>query len=280
MMSHPSPWPTAALLAVGIALVLVGPPALHAQAGDGWVGKRVVERYPGFRLRIENQVIDPKGIRIYRVEQVNGPWLWLKAEGRGLSGWAPADLVVPVDQAIAFFTDSIRASPGDSHGYVMRALIWRQERKEVDLALGDLNEAIRLDPTVADLWTARGLAWHYKEEYDKAIADHSEAIRLDPKLAPAYVNRAWLWATCPDAKYRDGKRAVESATRACELSEWKEADWISTLAAAYAEAGDFEAVVKWQSKANELYPAAEDKKQGEERLELYRKKKPYRETNP
>jgi hypothetical protein len=57
MMSRPSPWPTAALLAAWIALVLASPPALHAQAGDGWVGKRVVERYRGFQLRIENRVI-------------------------------------------------------------------------------------------------------------------------------------------------------------------------------------------------------------------------------
>ena len=105
-------------------------------------------------------------------------------------------------------------------------------------------------------------------------------IRLDPKLAPAYVNRAWLWATCPDAKYRDGKRAVESATRACELSEWKFAVFIDALAAAYAEAGDFEAAVKWQTKANGLYAAAGARAKGEERLKLYREKKPYRETNP
>jgi hypothetical protein len=110
------------LLAVGIALVLASPPALHAQAGDGWVGKRVVERYPVFRLRIENQVIDPKRIEIYRVEQVNGPRLWLRAEGKGTSGWAPADQVVPVEQAIAFFTEYVRANPGDSHGYAMHRI--------------------------------------------------------------------------------------------------------------------------------------------------------------
>jgi hypothetical protein len=68
------------LAAVGIALVLGTPPALHAQADQGWVGKRVVQRYSGFKLKIENQVIDPKAIETYRVEQISGPWLGVQRQ--------------------------------------------------------------------------------------------------------------------------------------------------------------------------------------------------------
>ena len=57
------------------------------------------------------------------------------------------------------------------------------------------------------------------------------------------------------------------------------ADHLGTLAAAYAEAGDFDSAVKWQTRANELYPDPAGKLQGEERVKLYREKKPYRETN-
>ena len=246
----------------------------------------MVERSSGFRLRIEDHVIDPRGGRTYRVEQVNGPWLWLKAEGEGLCGWARADHVVAVEQAIAFFTDSTRADPGDAHGYTMRGIVWLREKKEPDLALRDFNEAIRIHPRGSYVYLNRGVAWNDKREYDRAIADYAEAIHLDPELAPAYLgrgwarqmkreydeaiidyteairldpryilahsnrgvawaakreydraladyaeaihldlefaspynNRAWIWATCPDTKYRDGERAIESATRACELA--------------------------------------------------------------
>ena len=125
----------------------------------------------------------------------------------------------------------------------------------------------------------RGTAWRHKKEYDKAIADYTEAIRLDPQYALAFNSRAWLWATCPDPKFRDDKKAVESATSACELSEWKNAGHIDTLAAAYAETGDFGKAVEWQEKATKLYTDAEDKKKGEERLKLYKDKKPYRATD-
>ena len=75
-------------------------------------------------------------------------------------------------------------------------------------------------------------------------------------------------ATCPDAKHRDGRKAVELATRACELNE-----------ADYAEAGDFDKAVEWQEKANKLYSDADDRKKGEDRLKLYQQRKPYREED-
>ena len=104
-------------------------------------------------------------------------------------------------------------------------------------------------------------------------------IRIDPNFSRAYNNLAWLLATCPDAKFRDGKRAVELATKACELTKWKVALDIGTLAAAHAEAGDFEAAVQWQTKANGLYGAGKDREKGEARLKLYQQKKRYQQID-
>ena len=84
----------------------------------------------------------------------------------------------------------------------------------------------------------RGLARRFKREYDQALADFNESIRLDPKRAKGHLLRAALLATCPDEKYRDGKQAIESAIRSCELTEWKAAHCVGALAAAHAETGD------------------------------------------
>ena len=148
----------------------------------------------------------------------------------------------------------------------------------------DYDEAIRLlslylkDNKVADAYTARGLAFYHKKEYDRAITDYSEAIRLNPNDALTFNNLAWVLATCPNDKVRDGKRAVEYATRACDLSNWNHFNNLDTLAAAYAECGDFKKAVRWQTKA--LTFGIEDKEileQAQQRLKLYEGGNPYRE---
>lgn len=85
-----------------------------------------------------------------------------------------------------------------------------------------------------------------------------------------------MLATCSDEKVRDGKRAVDLATKACELEKWKEPNCLDTLAAAYAEAGKFEDAVKWQDKAIDLCTDSTLIGEFGERLKLYKDKKPYR----
>ena len=75
---------------------------------------------------------------------------------------------------------------------------------------------------------------------------------------------------------RDGKSAVAFATKACELTEWKDPGSLETLAAACAESGEFDAAVKWQTKAIGLLSDEKQQEHYGTRLTLYQQRKPYR----
>ena len=183
------------------------------------------------------------------------------------------------DKAIADCNEAIDLGCRDPLARIYRGLAWR-EKKEYDKAIADYTDVIRLDPQNAFAYFARASAAGAKREYAKADADLCEALRLDPQNPLTCNGRAWSWATCPDGQYRNGRNAVESATKACELTDWNEAGIIDTLAAAYAESGDFLLAVKWQTRAIELETDTKNKEEYVARLKLYQAKKAYRDTTP
>ncbi|QLE87905.1 sel1 repeat family protein [Shewanella sp. Scap07] len=95
-------------------------------------------------------------------------------------------------------------------------------------------------------------------------------------------NVAWILATCPEAEYRNGTKAVEIAQSLVESNEQDPTN-LDNLAAAYAELGDFQLAIQTQQKAiDALKQTAEINRSDEfeQRLQTYQSKQPYREIIP
>ena len=184
-----------------------------------------------------------------------------------------------LDKAIADYTEVIRLQPKNAHAYDNRGSV-HHTKKDYDMAIADYNKAIRIDHKDPHAYLGRGYALSKKKEWNKALADYNEAIALDPKDAFPHIYAAWILTNCPDERIRDGKRAVESATKACELSAWKEPQYLDMLAAAYAATDDFASAVKWQRKANALHSDPELKAQGEARLNRFQRTSSFVQPKP
>src|SRR5579863_1207180 len=234
------------------------------------VGDRIVvtaDKAPLRAIDAETGTV-PKG-SVLVVKNVNGDSLWVIDLGDAgtVKGWINRSDVIPFSQALDFFNEELKRNP-TATAYNYRGMIW-QEKGEYDIAIGDFNEAIRLDPKYDAAHCNRGNAYFDKRDYDRSVSDFDQAIRLAPNNALAWNNRAMVYAACPDAKHRDGNKALDDATRACEVTGWKVGTYLDTLAAAYAEVGNFDAAVIWQTKARDM--VSETKKADHQsRLDLYK----------
>lgn len=191
------------------------------------------------------------------------------------------------------------------------------EDKKFDLAIKFLNAALATNPkpiAAAYIYGLRARAYSGKGEKEKARADYRRALGVPPKDSGDYVDHArlhrkmgdyraagdafrkatkilpkkanvwnslaWFLATVPAKEARNGREAVEAASKACELTNWKKNDYLDTLAAAYAEAGEFEQAVKYQERALRTgFIPREDRRGFEARLAQYRQRKPYRDPD-
>lgn len=156
--------------------------------------------------------------------------------------------------------------------YEKAAALLEELKKQADAATTEADKK----PTEADTAAAETSPDTPAEE---AATEDTSAPEDNSDLAGILNNLAWVLATSPKDEIRNGKRSVELGLRACELSDYKEAHILSTLAAGYAEAGDMPNAIKWAEKAVAAGEGddSEQLDQLKQELESYKAGKPWRE---
>ncbi len=148
--------------------------------------------------------------------------------------------------------------------------------KQPSKAIEAYSDILDQQPNNFSALQSRGDAFLTIGKHAEAISDFTRALKLKPEDTTLLNNLAWVLATSPEDGLRDGDRALELATRACELTGYNTPHILSTLAAALAETGDFEAAIERSQQAVNL----NDPEHGEQlvkELESYQQGNPWRE---
>jgi protein O-mannosyl-transferase len=185
-----------------------------------------------------------------------------------------------VEQAIAHYEKALTLRPYyfAAHYNLSSALL---EKGDVDAAILHCRAALSIQPQHGDTYTNLAMALAEKGEPAEAIRQYEEALQIAPGSVPAQTNLAWLLATCPNSSLRNGNRALDLAGQANQLSGGSNPIVLRSLAAAYAEVGQFAKAAEVAQRAerlaseqsfHSLVPALQDE------IKSYQANRPYREA--
>jgi tetratricopeptide (TPR) repeat protein len=158
------------------------------------------------------------------------------------------------ENARRYFDAAMRTDPHLWTAYYNRAITFCQQKKWAN-GLQDLNSTIRLKRSFLTAILTRATVDIQLGNYNACLRDLDTVANLAFEVGNiqeyCYTlnDRAWLRAVCPDASIRNGQIAVADAKKACELSKWKHAYYIDTLAAACAEVGQFDSAIHYEEQA-------------------------------
>jgi tetratricopeptide (TPR) repeat protein len=184
------------------------------------------------------------------------------------------------ESALSNLDEAIRLDPKHGKAYASRGAVFQMSGK-LEKAISDYDIAVRLAPDCWETHFGRAHGYDAQGEFHKAIDDYNEAIQLLKKgdSPSPYNSLGWLLATCQVQSVRNGAHAVAAARKACELTDWKNPDYIDTLAAAYAEAGDFEKAIKYEKQAVSTDGLTDqNRSDAQKRMGLYQQQKPYHQA--
>jgi protein O-mannosyl-transferase len=154
------------------------------------------------------------------------------------------------------------------------------EKGKLDAAIEHFRAALLTQSDNADCHTVLAIALDEKGQSAEAIQHYEKALKISPQSLSALNNLAWLMATSSNQSFRNGAKAIELATRADQLSGGANALVLRTLAAAYAEAGQFGKAIESAQTAMQVARMQGDNSLAgmlQQEIALYELGLPYRE---
>lgn len=221
-----------------------------------------------------------------------------------------------IDKAIANHRRALEINPGYAEAHYNLAIALSEQGK-VDEAISHYKTALQIKPHYVEAYVNLGALFYHLGKIDEAIIQFTKALEINPNFLIAHNNLAkifaeqgkiaqaiehyravlrinpdwlepanslaWILATAQNPQWRDGKEALRLAKRVCDRIGEANPVFLDTLAAAYAESGQFEIAVETARRAISLARGNGQNdlaERIEKRLLLYQQHQPYHQPTP
>lgn len=156
-----------------------------------------------------------------------------------------------LNEAIVHLRQAVDLRPDfpDAHYNLGTALF---QKGDLDGAIAEYKTALSIHPNDAGAHTSLGNALVQKGLLRDAADHYEKALQWDPDAILPLNNLAWIMSAGPDESLRNNEIAVKLALKANQLSRQNNPVFVRTLAAAYAQAGQFENAIETARRASEL----------------------------
>jgi len=179
-----------------------------------------------------------------------------------------------LDEAISYFHQALQINPDLAEAHTNLGSILSVQGKS-DEAISQFRQALQINPDLAEAHNNLANVLSTQDKPNEALPHFREALRLKPSWEPM-SSLAQILALHQDPNIRDARQAVELAQHAAELTSYQNPSVLSTLATAYAAAGQLDQAVTTAQKALSLATAAQNNNLAayiRNQIELYRRAK-------
>jgi len=186
-----------------------------------------------------------------------------------------------LDEAISLLQSAVdlRSDNSPAHENLAKALL---QKGEVDNALVHYRKLLELQPDNIEVHNIVGTVLIQQHRIREGVEEWRKGLAIDPNNGNAMSNLAWVFATSPDDSLRDGAKAVQFAEQALRISGGRIPIIFRTLAAAYAESGQFSEARQTAQRGIELANSQGNSALAAElqgNIALYQERQPLRDSN-